>query len=165
MKKVVKEKPVRTRVISLDEPLILEETGGQETLAQATDVFGHIDPDFKNWDTDVVGERLPQTELVAHEIVRDSTVTQMFESLASDLNKLCLSQEQIKLFTRKYRTWLPVAGCFTFFLFKVGEEFFVARVFWRTTDSLLCVQICDFSITYSWPAKNKHRFVVPRSNQ
>ena len=39
----------RLNLISGDEPLMLDPTDGQETLAQATDLFRYIDRNFEDW--------------------------------------------------------------------------------------------------------------------
>jgi hypothetical protein len=41
-----------------------------------------------------------------------------------EADQLSLTQAQIRLFVRRYPDWLKKGGNGTFFLFKVGSEFF-----------------------------------------
>lgn len=118
------------RPISGAEILTLEPTDGTETIAQARDLFTGrlLDPDFKDWGCDVKSEPTGKVNVIVHEMVKDETFAQIFSGLSEDLDKSCLTQAQIVQFMKKYRRWLRTDGYATFFLFKVGSKFFVARV-------------------------------------
>lgn len=62
-----------------------------------------------------------------YELKQNATFLQMFSSLNEDLNKLCLTQSQIVNFCQKNQKHLSQNGP-TFFLFKEGNKFFVAKV-------------------------------------
>src|SRR5260370_29008562 len=51
----------RLRLLSGNEPLMLDHTDGWETLAQATDVFRYIDSNFKLWRCDVAAQPTKET--------------------------------------------------------------------------------------------------------
>ena len=59
----------RLNLISGDEPLMLDPTDGQETLAQATDVFRYIDRNFEDWKCNRVGRATKETQVQVYEMV------------------------------------------------------------------------------------------------
>jgi hypothetical protein len=84
--------------------------------------------------------------------------------MSDDLNKLVMTQSQIIQFVQKHRKWLRTDGYATFFLFKVGDEFFVADVFFND-DGRLEVYVYRFSDDDVWRAEVRHRIVIPQLNQ
>jgi hypothetical protein len=119
----------RLRLLSGNEPLVLRPTDGQETLAQAAEVFRYIDRNFEHWNCNTAGLPTKETLVQVYEMVRDSTLQEMFGSFGLPLDSLVLTQAQIKQFTMLYPDWLKRSGNGTFFLFKVGGEFFVSAVY------------------------------------
>lgn len=119
----------RLKLPSGNERLLLSPTDGQETLAQATEVFRCIDRNFQHWDCNTVG--LPTKEIVmqVYEMVRDSTFQEMFGRFGIPIDSLALTRAQIKQFAKLSPNWLEKSGDGTFFLFKVGAELFVATVY------------------------------------
>jgi hypothetical protein len=63
----------RLRLLSGNEPLVLNPTDGEEVLAQATDVFRYIDRNFERWNCNIVGLTTKETAVQVYEMVRDST--------------------------------------------------------------------------------------------
>src|SRR3989344_5841606 len=116
------------KLISGGEDLTIDPVEGTEILAEANDVFAHIDGDFRNWGADEASGPTESTPASVYEQVRDGTFAQLFGSLSGDVSRLCLTQAQIKGFVRKYRQWLRADGYATFFLFKSHDQFFVASV-------------------------------------
>jgi hypothetical protein len=146
---------------SKDKFIIIEKCDGTETLAQAEKVFkSGIDPDFKNWKLDKASEETKETAVEVHEIIKDSTFAQMFGSLGTDLDKLCLTQHQIKSFCKNHPNWLRKDGYGTFFLFKVDGNFFVAYV--RVRFDCLDVYVHEFEYDDVWGAGYLPRVVVPQ---
>ncbi len=86
----------------------------------------------------------------------------MFNSLSTDLDKLCLTQDQIIEFCTNHPSWLRQDGYGTFFLFKVKDEFFVCSVHVR--DGGLCVGVDRLADGCVWDADGAHRVVVPQLN-
>jgi hypothetical protein len=84
------------KLISGNEPLVLDPTDGQETLARAADVFRYIDSNFANWNCDVPGPPAKETSVQIYEMVRDSTFQEMFGGFGVALDRLALTQAQIK---------------------------------------------------------------------
>ncbi len=152
----------RLKLISGAETLTLDPTDGTEVIAEAGSLFnGYLDSDFVNWKTNVKGNLTEAQNVQVHEITKDSTFEQIYGGLGTDLNALCLSQAQIIGFVKKHRRWLREDGYATFFLFKVGNEVFVAGVY-VGSDGSLSASVDRFSRDDVWDAEARRRFVVPQ---
>ena len=149
----------RLKLISGDEPLVLAPTEGEETLAGGTDVFGYIDSNFQRWCCDVTQLPTKETPVRVYEMVRDSTLEELFGGFGVALDSLTLTQSQINQFARRYPGWLKRGGNGTFFLFKVGNEFFVAAVF-LFSDGRLGVRARRVSLERALRAQKRHRVVL-----
>ncbi len=149
------------KLISGAEVLTLESTDGKEIISKAKDDFpGWIDGDFKGYGCDVKSEPTAEVKVQVHEMIKDGDFRMIFGGLSNNLDTLCLTQPQIIQFVKKYRTWLRDGGYATFFLFKVGDEFFVAHV--RVFSDGLKVFVYRFSYDYVWNADDRYRVVVPQ---
>jgi hypothetical protein len=62
---------------------------------------------------------------------------------------------------KQYPDWLKKGGNGTFFLFKVGSEFFVVAVY-LFSDDRLGVRVRRLSLDRIFLAKKRHRLVVPQ---
>ncbi len=161
------------RLISRSETLILDALDGKETLMRAKEVFpAGIDRDFKKMSTNKAGIATQKQAVYAYELVRPGTLKKMFNSFGVDLDKLCLTQAQIKNFCRNH-PWLDDDGHETLFLFKVEDQFFFAHVYVSVYESRvgffkyksysgLCVKMLPFSIGNCWHASRSLRLVVPQ---
>jgi hypothetical protein len=149
----------RLLLIPGSEQLVLSETDGRETLARATNVFRYIDSNFKNWGCDVVGPPTKETRVRVYELSRDSSFQEMFEGFSVALDFLVLTQAQILQFVRRYPSWLKNGGNGTFFLMRVGEEFFVAAVY-LFSDGRLGVRLRPLGLRRALRAEKRHRLVV-----
>jgi hypothetical protein len=164
-----------TNRTQIQEPKVQETKGylklisGAETLtldacedsliSGSTEIFdGGIDPDFENYGCNVIGSSTGPTNVQVHEMVVDGTFDKIYASQGRELDSMCLTKGQIKSFVKKYRNWLRTDGYGTFFLFKVGAEFFVARV--RFDSGRLRVRVFRFSGGNVWYADYRHRFVI-----
>ena len=160
---VIKKQSQVLKLISGTETLMLDALDGKETLATAKEVFpSGIDGDFKNWGTNKAGIATKEQAVDVHELVKDGTFAQMFGSLGTDLDKLCLTQAQIKNFCKKHPNWLRKDGHATLFLFKVEDQFFVARV--DVNSGGLGVYVYRFEDGRVWDAERSPRVVVPQLN-
>jgi hypothetical protein len=148
------------KLISKGKKIIIGATDGSGTIAKAKKVFsGWIDPDFVKYGTDVKGQPTEKTPVKVFEMKRDATFTQIFGDFGENLNRLCLSQDQIIRFVEEHAKWLCEDGC-TFFLLKTGDEYFVASVGWRGGG--LGVDARRLSCGGVWGAESGHRVVVPQ---
>lgn len=142
------------------ETIIIDACDGTETLATAKETFkAGIDSGSKNWGTNKADKATEETAVTIHEMVKDATFAQMFGSLGSDLDKLCLTQHQIKTFCEKNPNWLRSDGYGTFFLFKADGQFFVADV--DVLPDGLLVRVDRFGFDGVWRARCALRVVVP----
>ncbi len=155
------EKALILKLISEAHEIIIETCDGSQIIANAKETFkSWIDNDFRNWGTNKAGKSTQKTPIQVHEMVKNATFAQMFNSLSIDLDKLCLTQHQIKTFCEVHKEWLRKDGYATFFLFKVEDQFFVARV--RVYSGGLRVNVSRFGRDCVWPAGYSLRVVVPQ---
>jgi hypothetical protein len=158
-KKTAKEAILR--LISGSEPIVIGACDGSEVIAGDKKLFkATIDPDFKNWKTDKPGQATEDTAVQVHEMVKDATFVQIFSSLGTDLDKLCLTQHQIKKFCQKHAKWLRSEGYGTFFLSKVDDKYFVVRV--RVFPVGLCVRVFRLEFDYVFCGESRRRVVSPQ---
>jgi len=148
-------------LISGDQGLTVDPADGSRILAEASDVFFHIDSDFKNWSADEPGKATKETPVKIYEMVKNATFTRMFGSLSSDLDNICFTQDQIIGFAKKHCGWLRSDGYATFFLFKSHEIFFVADVLVYSRGELR-VDVFRFEDSNVWDAEDRLRLVIPQ---
>jgi len=79
--------------------------------------------------------------------------------LGVGLDSLALTQAQIKQFAKRRGDWLKKGGNGTFFLFKTGNKFFVAAVYFFS-DGRLGVRVRDLTLERVFRAQKRHRVVV-----
>lgn len=153
------------KLISGDEKLTLDACDGKRTIVQATDVFSYIDPDFKNWGTDVAGEAISEMSVAVYELANNANFAKMFASLNSDANQLVLTQHQILNFIQKHGKWLLLGDGATFFLFRKNNGLFVAAVDdYFGVSSHRRIHVHRFGFLHVWLSDdyNQHRLVVPQ---
>jgi hypothetical protein len=156
-------KPVYLRRLYADEEMLLAQTDGKKTIAQAKTVFTWgIDGDFTNWNLDVPAQPTGIAKVSVHEMFeRDGTFAEIYGSLGRPLDRLCLTQHQIINFCVMHKDKLRQEGYGSFFLFKVGGKFFVATVIVDSVGHLRAL-VFRFSHDYVWRAEYRHRFVFPQ---
>ncbi|MEK7531755.1 MAG: hypothetical protein AAB545_02410 [Patescibacteria group bacterium] len=158
---------IYTRPISDGHELVLPPNDGTQTIAQASNVFTYIDPDFKNWGLDVTSTSTPPLSVVVREMIKDADFRTIFGEIG-DTARLCLTQGQIIDFVRFHKGWLRTDGYGTFFLFQKGDkmfvsldDFYVAYVF-SSSGGRLWVHVYRLLHAYVWLAGSRHRIVVPQ---
>lgn len=135
----------------------LKASRGKATIARANDVFaGCVDSDFENWGTDRKEKDAPETELAVCELTEDGTFAQIF----SKPEEMCLTQGQIVEFCRSHKDQLQ-KDWYAFFLFKVGDEVFVANVYF-VDRGRLGAGVFRFSHGHAWRAEHRRRIVIPQ---
>lgn len=149
------------RPIFSGKPIIIDACDGKSTLANAKKVFkSDIDLNFENWGTNEPGIATQETAVRVCELIKDATFVQIFSSLGTELDELCLTQHQIISFCENYPDWLCVNGYATLFLFKVSDQYFVVRV--HVNSDGLCVNVSRLEHTYVWSGERRHRVVSPQ---
>lgn len=146
------------------EEIIIGPTDGTRAIAQAKDVFaGYIDSDFMNYGLDVPGPTTAAMKADIREMAEtDGTFMEIYGSLGRPLDQLCFrNQHQIVLFCKEHKDKLRQDGYGTFFLFKRGDEFFVAYVYVFSSGRLY-VYAFRLSYVHVWCAECRHRFVLPQ---
>lgn len=128
-------------------------TTGKKTIAQSKLFTGWLDADFKNWGTDVKGEKRPEEILEVREMEQEATFAQMMSPEA------VLTQEQILYFIEHHKDLLQQDGWSTFFPIKANNEVFVASVYFDGGGRLRAY-VRRFSDGYVWRAESRHRVVV-----
>lgn len=149
----------RLKLISGEESLVLGPIDGQETLPRATDAFRYIDSNFEHWSCAVAGPPSKETPVQVYEMARDSTFQEMFDGFGVTLDRLALTQAQIKEFVKRYPDWLKKGGNGTFFLFNASDEFFVAVVY-LFSDGRLGARVRRLTLERVFRAKKRHRLVL-----
>jgi hypothetical protein len=107
----------------------------------------------------VAGPPTGETPVQVYRMARDSTFQEMFGGLDVAVSRLALTQAQIKQFVICYPNWLKKGGNGTFFLFKAGNEFFVAAVY-LFSDGRLGARVRRFTLDRVFLAKKRHRLVL-----
>lgn len=145
----------------LHQNLIIPECS-KSTIAKATEVFtGYLDSDFKKWGFDIPSPKTAKTKLAVLEIVENGTFPELFGFISKDTDSLCLTQAQILAFIKEHRDKLATDWKSNFFLFKAGDEFFVAGARFGV-GGLLRVFAYRFSHDGVWGARRRRRVVVPQ---
>jgi hypothetical protein len=149
----------RLLLLSGNEPVMLDPTDGLETLGEATDLFRYIDRNFERWNCNVLGPPTQGTVVQVYEMIRDSTFHELFGGFGVALDSLALTQAQIKQFAKYYPDWLKKGGNGTFFLFRIGDEFFVAAVYFFS-DGRLGMRVRCLALDRVFRAQKCHRLVI-----
>ncbi|MEK7452114.1 MAG: hypothetical protein AAB664_02150 [Patescibacteria group bacterium] len=149
------------RLLFEDETITIAPCNGSRYIAKEEKVFkAGINSNFKNWGLDKAGSSTDAVSVSIHKTTNHATFVQMFSSLGSDLNKLCLTQHQIVEYWEKHCDKLRQDGFVTFFLFKEEENFFVGSVV-LSLDGLY-VGVCRFEIGGVWKSERTHRVITPK---
>lgn len=154
--------------ISGDKEVIIGATDGKETLVCAGDIFSSIDPNFIKWGCDAKEKPTPKTSVEMYEIIEDATYQHIFGGFGQNLDRLCFTQAQIRLFAKDHKDCFCKEGLGTFLLFKVeakkgGEqdEYLVARVRLFSVGYLV-LQVERFSPETVHRAKDHYLVIIPK---
>lgn len=168
--KVVKKKSDILNLLSGSEKLYLPESDGLAIIAKANDVFKlYISHDFKKFGLNRKSRATLETEVEVYEMVKNANFKDIFISLSDNLDSLCLTQNQIIDFCKKYRGHLRQGGYGIFFLTKkdfgkpaTEDNLFVVDLFVYSFG--LYVSVSRFDNAGVWDA-GCHRVVVPKLSQ
>lgn len=169
-------KPDCLKLISGSEKIIIEASNGKEVIGRSKDTSkSYVDPNFKDYGLEKPGAATAKTQLDVYEIVRDATFVQVLDSLTLDWNRLVMSQAQIIIFCKKYKSWLRHEGHETFFLVKKDAKrsatinnLFVVGVDMHSVGlnfdyfRELHFRVHCFDYSTIWHVKHLYQFVVPQ---
>lgn len=155
------KKPSILSLISANEKIMIESSDGKAYISDAKKTFkSNIDGCFKSWGLNRSGPATAEILLDVNEMVGDGTFVQIFTSITSDLDKLVMTQAQIIRFCEKHPIWLRQEGYATFFLTKVGGEYFVVRVDVHADGLYVYVNRLEYDRV--WNGSCQHRVVSPQ---
>jgi hypothetical protein len=156
-----KKNPSILQLISGGEKIMIEASDGKAYISDAKKTFkSFIDGNLKNWGLNQSGPATEEILVDVNEMVGDGTFVQIFTTLSSDLEKLVMTQAQIIRFCEKHPTWLRQEGYATFFLTKVGGEYFVVNVF--VSSGGLYVRVYRLEFVNVWRGQYRRRVVSPQ---
>lgn len=149
------------QLISDGQDITIRACDGKRTIAQANQVFtDYIDSNFKNWDLDKPGKATPAIKAKVYELCQNTRFKQIFKFLSSDLDKLCLTQDQIIAFVEDHIDCLQTKDSHaTLFLFKENKSYFVVSVY-SVPSGKLKVYVDKLKAAYVWYAYSRHRVVA-----
>ncbi len=155
------------RLISQDKNITIKACD-EKALANTKEKFlVNVVCDFKNWGLDNSSVATVETVADVYELIKNATFSQMFNSFGVDLDKLCVTQSQIKDFCVDNTQWLGPNYYGIFFLFRKDEKkaatpdnVFVAIVRLRSVGLKVCV--CHFKNDDVWNAVDHHLVVLPQ---
>ena len=128
MEKNNKNQPT-LKVISGQEKLVIEALDGKSIIGRNKTLFAAmIDNRFEEWGLNKNSPETPETEVVVCKLQKNATLIEIFAGITLDLEKLVFTQAQVINFCRKYPGWLVKKKFGTFFLIKVGLEYYVVDV-------------------------------------
>lgn len=148
-----------------EKKIIIEPLDGLKTIFEAKNVFpSYIDLGFKKIKSQEYKQESPETRVCVYEMLKNARLFEMFYSLSPELNGLCLTQNQIIIFCKKYFDYLRRDNNNTFFLLKEDEidHFFVACV--RLLPSGLSIFLDSLGSQHAYVSSCLHRIVVPERN-
>lgn len=153
--------PILCRLYA-DQTITISARDGSRCIGKQEKLFvkDGIDRDFKNWKLNNRSRATDAVNVEVCEMTKDAKFSETFGSLSSDLDNLCLTQDQILAFCEENRDKLRQDGYATFFLFKENENFFVADV--SVDSDGLRVYVSPFGSGYVWYGESRRRVVTPQ---
>ena len=153
-----KQEKFLTFLFSLD----LSETDGSATIADAIDVFEHIDPCFEKLKADLEISNYcatPKMKVDVFESCADGTFIDIFGSFKGNI---FVTEAQIITFVKDHRDQFGISENehATFFACKANEEYFVICVRPESVGKFGIYRL-PFKHTYKWHAGFKRHFIVP----
>lgn len=111
-----------------EKEMVIPAQSGKERIADASDVFFYIDPDFQSLSDENEAVSTEETGIRAYETLASAKFTQIFASLSHDLDELCFTQHQIKSIVQHHKDELGKIHKLSLFLFRDCDQYFVAML-------------------------------------
>lgn len=143
-----------------DRMITVSPTTGK-TIADATDVFHDIDPDYFEWRLNVEGKPTQRHRLLPFEHAKDGTLWQIFRTIThpKGLLRMALEQEQITNFVREHPDLMSEGEYATLFLIKKGDDPIVASVRKREGRTRINFRHISEQDDAIWLAEEKRRVI------
>lgn len=161
----VNDEPDRVDILGLlsgGEIITIAPCDGTQTLQRENKTFSSIHSDFAPHVCDEKGNATRETTVEVREVEKSATYSQIFGSVGGKLDKLCLTQHQIKTFCHDQSQRLFTSyRSRIIFLFRLEERFYlVAHVSREHRGISLCVR--RFECNREWNAGDGLRVVIPK---
>lgn len=150
-------------LISKRHLLIIDDCNGEQILKDANDVFDDNGAAkiFELFETSTFTEAI-SAEVYGVPEKKALTYEQVFHSLSEDLDTLCLTQHQIIIFCKKYKSWLSKEDGVTNFLIKEKNIYMVVYVYIGSLGQLN-LDITELNYDHKTPSiKKKCRVIIPQ---
>lgn len=134
----------------------IKATKGKEMI-HGSKLFFWIDSGFENYGLNVPSEVKAPIRLDVFELDKNLA----FKDIFTQPEKMVLTQSQILEFVKTHKEHLRTGGYSTFFLTKVGDNFFVVLVY-LDSGGKLKVFVDHFSGDDVWRGQGLRRVVVPQ---
>ncbi len=136
------------------------------TIAKAHNIYtGYLDPNFKDWGTDVrvyvrvYEDSIEIINVDVRTVTRDGEYKNLFGY--DELKNICLTQRQINQFVVSNRNLLSEEDYGLFFIFEQMNEFFVAEISMR--DGLIAARLRRYNDSHVWKASGGILLVVKQT--
>ncbi|MDB4984805.1 MAG: hypothetical protein JWM20_984 [Patescibacteria group bacterium] len=149
-------------LISLDKEIVIDACDGSQTLADATTLFVATDSVVKKCRFNKIRPTGP-TSVDIYKIPEKGSLAgaSIIDYFENDLDKLCLTQNQIRSFCEKSAAkWIKGDKFEFFFLFKIGGRIHAAHVATYTSGLRVFAYSMDFVI--AWFDRGNRGLVVPK---
>ncbi len=152
--------PTVPSVLSLVGARIIHQTTGKITFANTKEMSSIVlDNRLKLLQQEVHSVATPEFPVVEYELIQNAKFSQIF---TGDLNRLCLTQEQIINFICDRNNWINLQSGknITLFLLKVNSDFFVVTAI-ASLNSAQELKLYDLSYDGTWCSYFFNRFIFP----
>lgn len=144
-------------------PKEIASTSGTERLSYAYDVFSNVDTLFALLGGSEDSNSTEKTEIGIYQVTEAHTFANVFECIAENLDKACVTLNQVKEFARANWRWIVDGDRLLYFLYKHRAGYGVASI---VTDPLFPRHMAVVAFKYddemAWPGRMAQIFVVPK---
>ena len=153
-----KETPIFSPIFGT---VVMEALNGKISMSIMKKIFkGGMEMSLQNYIQSKPNRATVETLLEVRELIENATLAKIFTKISCDLNKIAMSMAQIVCFCEKHSNFLREEGYATFFLTRIGNEFFVIFVCQENRGLSAGMKRIDFLPQCF--AESKHRVVTPR---
>ena len=146
-----------------NEEIIIKATKGERTIEKMRNVFRFVDHDLAKQDIDVKGLPTPEMRVEVFKMIKNGTAAEVFGGFGENLDRLCLTQDQIISFVENHTKWIGKKICGVSFLTKIKNVYFVFEVDWfGWHQHKLRINIRPLSCERNLYTELNNQFVIPK---